>query len=90
MNDHDEHDYEQYAGEEREYPTAAEETAYEIALDFADEERHAAEEAQVSSAEPDDDGDECHAEFIDGSWTYCGCDECDERETRDGNEVEPW
>lgn len=26
------------------------------------------------------DAEGCGAEFIDGSWTYCGCAECDERE----------
>lgn len=29
-----------------------------------------------------DDG-ECTAELIDGSYTYCGCEECDEREAND-------
>jgi hypothetical protein len=27
----------------------------------------------------DDDDFECFAELIDGSWTFCGCPECDER-----------
>ncbi|WP_264086272.1 hypothetical protein [Streptomyces marincola] len=27
--------------------------------------------------------DDCYAEFIDGSWTYCGCEECDQREYED-------
>ena len=31
----------------------------------------------------DDDPDGCYAEFIDGSWTYCGCADCNERETND-------
>ncbi len=26
---------------------------------------------------------ECYAEFIDGSWTYCGCEDCDQREYDD-------
>ncbi|MFI7274203.1 hypothetical protein [Streptomyces sp. NPDC049879] len=30
-----------------------------------------------------DDDFECHAEFIDGSWTYCGCPDCDQREYDD-------
>jgi monoamine oxidase len=95
VNDHD-HDH--YADEEHEYPTRAEEKAAEIALDVADEERHAAEEATADAATAPDDH-ECQAELIDGSWTYCGCEECDERETRDGDEAfesghaseeEPW
>lgn len=36
----------------------------------------------VPEAEFVDDG-ECNAEFIDGSYSYCGCDYCDERETND-------
>lgn len=27
--------------------------------------------------------DECFAEFIDGSWTYCGCEDCNDREAED-------
>jgi hypothetical protein len=30
--------------------------------------------------------DECHAEMIDGSYTYCGCKDCDEREREDREE----
>ncbi|PJN00845.1 hypothetical protein CG740_23365 [Streptomyces sp. CB01201] len=77
-------DYEQHADEEREYPTAAEEKAAEIALDIADEERHAAEEAQAESPR------ECEGEFIDGTWYGDGCDGCvaqmadDEAEWRPG------
>lgn len=26
---------------------------------------------------------ECTAEFIDGSYTYCGCEDCDQREYDD-------
>lgn len=26
-----------------------------------------------------DDEGECFAEFIDGSWTFCGCPDCDQR-----------
>ena len=29
----------------------------------------------------DDDG--CFAEFIDGTWTYCGCPDCDQSEYDD-------
>ncbi|WP_289008521.1 hypothetical protein [uncultured Thermomonospora sp.] len=29
------------------------------------------------------DDRECQAEFIDGSWTYCGCPECEDREADD-------
>ncbi|MFE2556643.1 hypothetical protein ACFXGT_11495 [Streptomyces sp. NPDC059352] len=25
------------------------------------------------------DVDECHAELIDGSWTFCGCEDCEQR-----------
>jgi hypothetical protein len=24
---------------------------------------------------------ECEAQLIDGQWTYCGCDDCEQRET---------
>ncbi|MDX3312091.1 hypothetical protein P1S61_24070 [Streptomyces sp. ME08-AFT2] len=27
--------------------------------------------------------DECTAEFIDGTYTYCGCEDCDQREYDD-------
>lgn len=27
--------------------------------------------------------EECYAELIDGSWTYCGCPDCDQREYDD-------
>lgn len=27
--------------------------------------------------------EECHAEFIDGSWTNCGCPDCEDRETEE-------
>lgn len=52
----------------------------ELALDAADEERRAAEE--TTEAPGPDDG-ECQAEFIDGSYTYCGCEGCREREYLD-------
>ncbi|MFE9737310.1 hypothetical protein [Streptomyces sp. NPDC006477] len=29
------------------------------------------------------DADECHAELIDGSWTNCGCPDCEQREEDD-------
>lgn len=52
----------------------------EYALDAADE-KHAAAEERARQAEPDlTPGDECHAEFIDGSYTSCGCEECQQRE----------
>lgn len=52
----------------------------EYVLDAADEERAAAAE-RARQAEPDlTPGDECHAEFIDGSYTSCGCEECEQRE----------
>lgn len=58
----------------------------ELRLDAADEERALAEE-QARAAEHDgaeDDG-ECMAEFIDGSWTYCGCQDCEQREADDAS-----
>lgn len=67
MNDH-----EQYADEEREYPTAAEEKADEIALDMADEERWAAE-AVKASPEGDDWEDE---EEDNEEWRPGECDHC--------------
>ncbi|MFE7096989.1 hypothetical protein [Streptomyces erythrochromogenes] len=78
------HDYSEYA-DAVEQPTREEEKAAEIALDVADEERRAAEEAAAGeSAGPEDE--DCGAEFIDGSWTYCGCEDCTERETREESE----
>jgi hypothetical protein len=41
-------------------------------LDAADE-----ADAAPEAAPADDD---CAAEFIDGSWTYCGCEECQQAE----------
>lgn len=77
-------DYAEYA-DEVDYPTREEEKAAEIALDVADEERRAAEEAAAGEpAGPQDE--DCGAEFIDGSWTYCGCEDCTERETREESE----
>ncbi|WP_326598075.1 hypothetical protein [Streptomyces sp. NBC_01803] len=29
------------------------------------------------------DNDQCNAEFIDGSYTYCGCEDCGQREYED-------
>ncbi|MER6197990.1 hypothetical protein ABT234_11580 [Streptomyces sp. NPDC001586] len=76
---HDEHDY----ADEVEQPTREEEKAAEIALDVADEQRWAAEAAAtVEGAGPEDD-DECHAEFIDGSWTGCGCEDCELRDAEE-------
>ncbi|MFD6421736.1 hypothetical protein [Streptomyces sp. NPDC060198] len=73
-------------------PTAEEERTAVLLLDAADEERHAAEERAAAAAAPEDD-DECAAEFIDGSWTYCGCPQCEEQEDRDAEdraEVDYW
>ncbi|MGW5736959.1 MULTISPECIES: hypothetical protein [Streptomyces] len=58
----------------------------EYRLDAADEER-ALEEERERAAEygPDHDGD-CFAEFIDGSWTNCGCPDCEQREADDDAE----
>ncbi|MFB7171117.1 hypothetical protein ACFCYM_09885 [Streptomyces sp. NPDC056254] len=77
------HDYAEHA-DEADYPTREEEKAAEIALDVAaDEARWAAEGA--AAGEPE--GDECGAEFIDGSWTYCGCEDCVEREAREESDL---
>lgn len=53
----------------------------ELALDAADEERWARDDAQAEAPGPDDG--ECQAELIDGSYTYCGCEDCQEREYLD-------
>ncbi|WKV74253.1 hypothetical protein AW27_026500 [Streptomyces sp. PCS3-D2] len=76
------HDYAEYA-DEVEHPTREEEKAAEIALDVADDERRAAEEAEAGDGAGPEDDEDCGAEFIDGSWTYCGCEDCAERETRE-------
>lgn len=40
---------------------------------------------EAAAAEADShDGDDCYAELIDGSWTYCGCPDCEGREVEDG------
>lgn len=67
-----------------EAPTREQEKAAEVALDLADEQRRAEQDA--AEPEPEDDGEDCHAEFIDGSYTYCGCEDCEQRETRDGED----
>ncbi|MFC8276286.1 hypothetical protein ACFUJR_27895 [Streptomyces sp. NPDC057271] len=41
----------------------------------------------VDTAEPGDE-DDCHAELIDGSWTNCGCDGCEEREAEYSDQYE--
>ncbi|MFD6874498.1 MULTISPECIES: hypothetical protein [unclassified Streptomyces] len=74
---HDHHDY----ADEVDYPTREEEKAAEIALDVADEERWAAE-AAAAPAEPEDEND-CGAEFIDGSWAGCGCEDCADRDAEE-------
>jgi hypothetical protein len=61
-------------------PTHADDKAAETALD----ELHA--EQDTADDQPDDDSETCHAELVDGSYTYCGCEDCDERATRDGED----
>ncbi|MFF7365844.1 hypothetical protein [Streptomyces sp. NPDC008125] len=68
-------------------PTAEEERTAVLLLDAADEERHAAEERAAAATAPEDD-DECAAEFIDGSWTDCGCPECEDRAAEELAEAE--
>ncbi|MEU0522730.1 hypothetical protein [Streptomyces niveus] len=87
MTDHiqyDEHDVDQDEG-----MSAAERYEYdrttEFVLDAQDEERDAEEQRKAEAAEgrnAEDDG-ECAAEFIDGSYTYCGCPDCNDREAAD-------
>ncbi|MFZ3494584.1 hypothetical protein ACODT5_15395 [Streptomyces sp. 5.8] len=72
-------DYQDFA-DEVEHPTREEQKADEIRLDLADEERHAALEPQAG---PGPDDDTCFAEFIDGSYTNCGCEYCEDREARE-------
>lgn len=57
----------------------------EYRLDAADEQRDGAEERARQAAPDLTPGDECHSEFIDGSYTSCGCEEC---EQRDADETE--
>ncbi|MEV7584424.1 hypothetical protein [Streptomyces erythrochromogenes] len=77
-------DYTEYA-DGVDYPTREEEKAAEIALDVADEERWAAEEKEAEIARIN--AEECGAEFIDGSWTYCGCEDCVERKEREESDL---
>lgn len=51
----------------------------DLLLDAADEQRGLAEERTRAAERSADDGD-CFAELIDGSWTYCGCPDCEQRE----------
>lgn len=37
----------------------------------------------IETTADDELGDDCFAEFVDGSWDYCGCRDCNEREARD-------
>lgn len=71
--------YQDFA-DEVEYPTREEVKADEIRLDLADEERHAALLDAEAAAFGPDDHESCHSEFIDGSWTDCGCEDCEARE----------
>jgi hypothetical protein len=73
--------------DEVEQPTREEEKAAEISLDLADEERWAAEEAATGKGAGREDDEECGAEFIDGSWTYCGCEDCVDREAREESDL---
>jgi hypothetical protein len=68
---------------EHEPMTAEEERTAELILDAQDEARHAAEQAAAEAVQPADDPDECTAEMVDGSYTYCGCEDCDQREYED-------
>ncbi|MET9952364.1 hypothetical protein ABZ135_12555 [Streptomyces sp. NPDC006339] len=43
----------------------------------------AVDEAGAPLDIPDADPDDCFAELIDGSWTNCGCPDCEQRETED-------
>ncbi|BAU83316.1 hypothetical protein SLA_2389 [Streptomyces laurentii] len=38
------------------------------------------EDGELLDAADAGDEDECHAELIDGSWTNCGCPDCEDRE----------
>ncbi|MFB7162278.1 hypothetical protein [Streptomyces sp. NPDC056242] len=59
----------------------------EFRLDAEDDARNTtAVEAEDAKAGADTTpGDECGAEFIDGSFTYCGCEECQQREQDDAD-----
>lgn len=76
MSDYDIHDV--MSAEE----LAEDDRRAEFALDAADDLRNA-EAAAAEEAEADDPGRECFAELIDGSYTYCGCEECEQREYED-------
>jgi|GEM_PF-2453188 len=58
----------------------------DLRLDAEQEQRDAKAEAEGERQEQED-GD-CHAEFVDGDWTHCGCEECDDREADDRREAE--
>lgn len=60
----------------------------EFVLDAQDEERNAEEQRKAEAEAPAIDEGECQAELIDGSWTYCGCPECNDREAADGEQDE--
>ncbi len=67
-------------------PTREDDKAAELRMDAAEDAANAAREAADMDAEDqaaDDDYDECQAQFVDGSWTYCGCAECVERRVQD-------
>lgn len=46
---------------------------------------HTADGQLIDPGEPAGTG-ECFAEFIDGSWTNCGCPDCEDREALDREE----
>jgi hypothetical protein len=85
MSDHDIHDV--MSAEE----LAEDDRRVEFALDAADEARNT-EAAAAKEVERDDPGQECFAELIDGSYTYCGCEDCEQREYDDAEHdvEEPW
>lgn len=91
MTDHtQEHDEPEHDVDQDEGVSATEREEYDrsarFVLDAQDEERDAEEQRKAEAEAPAIDDDECAAEFIDGSYTYCGCPVCNEREANAGEE----
>lgn len=83
MSDYDIHDV--MSAEE----LAEDDRRVEFALDAADDARNA---QAAGKSEADDPGQECFSELIDGSYTYCGCEDCEQREydAAEYDGEEPW
>lgn len=64
----------EYDDQENEPLTREEELTIELRLDEAQEQRQ-----QIRDIQTEPDEGECASELIDGSWTICPCEDCQDR-----------